>query len=63
MRLRFKHQRHQLPDEKVGILTASFASAHYCQDADDTASLLQTLSDRLDEAVKAGGDQGVFGDI
>jgi diguanylate cyclase (GGDEF)-like protein len=63
MRIRFRRQRHHLPDDEIGELTASFAGAHYCQDADDTSGLLQVLSDRVAMAVRAGGDQSVFGDI
>lgn len=63
MRIRFKHQRHLLPDDEAGVLTASFSTAHYCQDADDADGLLRLLSERLAEAVKAGGDQSVFGEI
>jgi diguanylate cyclase (GGDEF)-like protein len=63
MRIRFRRQRHHLPDDEIGMLTASFSDACYCQDADDTSGLLQVLSDRVAAAVKAGGDQGVFGDI
>ncbi len=63
MRIRFKRQRHYLPDDKIGKLTVSFAAAHYCQDADDTSGLLQVLSERITTAMEAGGDQGVFGNI
>jgi diguanylate cyclase (GGDEF)-like protein len=62
MRIRFNRQRHPLPDDKTGKLTASFAAAHYQQDAEDSSGLLRVLSDRVAKAAKTGGDQGVFGD-
>ncbi len=63
MRIRFRRQRHHLPDNEIGMLTASFSDASYSQDADNTKDLLRVLSDRVAVAVKAGGDQSVFGDI
>lgn len=63
LRVRIKRHHYHLPDDEVGGLTASFAAAHYCQDADNASDLLQVLSDRVDMAARAGGDQGVFGDI
>lgn len=62
LRLRIRHQRFLLPDGAVGTFRVSFAAASFADDADDAEALLRVLRDRLAEAVRAGGDQGYYGD-
>jgi len=61
LRLRIRHHSFLLPDEQKGKLTASFAAAHFGEDADDIVGLQRLLTERLSEAVHAGGDQGCYG--
>ena len=61
LRLRIRHQRFLLPNEQTGQLSASFAAAHFGLDSEDIAGLKQQLSERLDEAIRAGGNLGSYG--
>ena len=61
LRIRIRQRGFQLPDEQGGKLTASFAAVHFGEDAVDVQDLKQLLTDRLSEAVHAGGDQGCYG--
>ena len=61
LRIRIRHQRFLLPDDQVGQMHASFAIAHYSEDADDVNNLLRIAEERLREAIEAGGDQGCYG--
>ncbi len=61
LRIRIRHQRFLLPDDQVGQMHASFAIAHYSEDADDVNHLLRIAEERLREAIEAGGDQGCYG--
>jgi len=62
LRVRIKQHSFLLPDQQTGKLTASFAAVHYGQDADDMPGLQHLLTERLREAIQAGGDQGCYGD-
>ncbi len=61
LRIRIRHQRFLLPDDEVGHMHASFAVAHYSEDADAVDKLLAIAEERLQEAIEAGGDQGCYG--
>ncbi len=62
LRIRIRQRGFILPDEQTGKLTASFASVHFREDAEDVQDLKRLLADRLNEAIHAGGDQGCYGD-
>ncbi len=61
LRIRIRHQRFLLPDNKTGQMRASFAAAHFNEDAEDVQQLLRVAEERLREAIQAGGDQGCYG--
>jgi len=62
LRVRIKQHSFLLPDQQTGKLTASFAAVHYGKDADEMQELQRLLTERLREAIHAGGDQGCYGD-
>ncbi|MDX8401846.1 MAG: ATP-binding protein, partial [Mariprofundaceae bacterium] len=61
LRIRIRHQRFLLPGDETGQMHASFATAVFDVDAQEADKLLQVLEARLEEAIRAGGDQGCYG--
>ncbi|HED14663.1 MAG TPA: diguanylate cyclase, partial [Gammaproteobacteria bacterium] len=61
LRIRIRHQRFHLPGEQTGELSASFATVHFVEDAQEMKELMRLLANRLDKAINSGGDQGCYG--
>jgi len=62
LRIRIRQHAFLLPDQQKGRLRASFACAHFGEEENDFEGLKRLLTERLDEAIQAGGDQGCYGD-
>ncbi|MDQ6958937.1 MAG: ATP-binding protein [Mariprofundaceae bacterium] len=60
LRIRIRHTRFPLPEEPAGKLTASFSVVHFGEDAEEAQALVNQLTQRLDVAVHAGGDQTIL---
>ena len=55
--IHIRRHRFPLPGEEHGKLTGSFGVAHFGFDGEEMQPLLQSLSKRIGESMRAGGDQ------
>jgi len=60
LRIRIRHARFPLPEESFGKLTASFGVVHFGKDAEEAQTLISQLTQHLDDAVHAGGNQTIL---
>ncbi len=63
LRIRIRHMRFPLPDDRLGTFTASFGVVHFGDDAEEPKLLMEALARRIDRARGGGGDRCIQGEI